>query len=416
MEAWIEFDADQAVRKVYDEYLQEHIKDGPKQAHQRLQRLRDFDNRQVVSTDHLNAIKAARDAYTREIGAGATEIKATDVARDALYGEFDRQRIMQKEVDRDLYRKNPEYCIRTDKKIAEQIEENRQGREQKRQEQLETALPGPAAPQAVLETQVRQEQLQRGAAAVQEVLATEAAVNAERVSRDGQFRQAAEDAGIDRRPPKEFNIVAEEIRIAWRSSKDAPAFAAALAEEGLHVACVTKDDARASAIEEARAQREGRYAPALREAEYVVVTEQAEICRLTPRMTGESFRDTQEFMASLDPKTVLGVEATKQRMQDLADTREIERQAFRDLSAVGLLKRQDDAPNRDRENERDASIDSFKARNKERQEEKEHSKIDPARFRSDPEYRREIKAREKEKLGLEQRRELELDRVFGPQL
>jgi hypothetical protein len=410
MEAWIEFDADQAVRKVYNEYLQERYKDDPKQPPR--QRLRDFDNGQVVSTDHRNAIKAAREAYIREIGAGATELKATDAARDALYGEFDRQHIMQTEVDPKRYRENPEYRIRQDDKIADQIKENRQRREQQRQPQLELAHR--AGPEAALETQLPQEQLQRGAAAVQQVHAAEAAVIAERVSRDRQFRQAAEDASIDRRPPKEFSIVAAEIRIARQSSKDAPAFAAALAEEGLHLACVTESDARASAIEEAKAQREGRYTPAFRAGEHVVMTEQADIYRLTPRTTGESFRDTQEFMASLDPKTVLGLDATKQRMQDLAATREIERRAFRDVSAAGLLKREDDAPNRNRGNERDASIDSFNARNKERLEEKVQGKINPDRFRSDLDYRRDIMALEREAALQERQQQAQMQQPLGP--
>jgi hypothetical protein len=249
----------------------------------------------------------------------------------------------------------------------------------------------------------------------QETAVIEAA-KAVQLRRDGQFRETAQEAGVDRRPPADFDPVAQDIRTARKQTNDAQAFAEALVEKRLELARVTKDEARASAIDEARASREGRYAPGLRKGEYVVVTEQTQVYRLTPRTTGESFPDTQKFMSSLDTKTLRGVEPTKQAMQGRAEQREIERQAFRDLSAVGLLKREGHPQIRKREDEPDASIDSFNARaSRDQQERREQGKIDPDRFRSDPDYRREIATRAKEKVLQEGPRGPEPGPGRGPQ-
>jgi hypothetical protein len=46
----------------------------------------------------------------------------------------------------------------------------------------------------------------------------------------------------------------------------------------------------------------------------------------------------ERFLTNLDRSQLLGIEATKQMLLERAELREIERQAFRDLSAVGVLK------------------------------------------------------------------------------
>jgi hypothetical protein len=142
--------------------------------------------------------------------------------------------------------------------------------------------------------------------------------------------------------PENLKGPAREIWQARHNSHNAETFAAELVDRGMTLARVTKDEARASEIDHAVARQQGRYEPVLREGQYVAVTEHGEVWTLNERTTGNKAKDLHKFMAKLDPSTVQSLGAVKQLVQARAEVREIERQAFRDLIGVGLLKRDSD--------------------------------------------------------------------------
>ena len=71
----------------------------------------------------------------------------------------------------------------------------------------------------------------------------------------------------------------------------------------------------------------------------MAVNEAANVYRLSSRTTGHNLRDTAKFMNGIDPKTLPSLGQAKQAMIERAEQREIERQLFRDLSSIGVLKR-----------------------------------------------------------------------------
>lgn len=144
-------DAEQAARKVYIEHLAERFKDDPVQRRHRLQQ---FDTGHPLPSD-APALKAARETYIRTANDGGTERQATDAARDALYGQFDRERIMQREIDPQRYRKDPEYHIRSNALVAEKVEEARA--ERQRQKELQQDPTNMLGPKASLETASQQQ-------------------------------------------------------------------------------------------------------------------------------------------------------------------------------------------------------------------------------------------------------------------
>ncbi|HEY1757673.1 MAG TPA: hypothetical protein VGG72_20035 [Bryobacteraceae bacterium] len=119
-------DAEEAVRKVYFEYLADHFKDD---AVERQHRENRFDNSSPNSRD-VTAIQKAREAYIESVGSG----RALDAARDALYGQFDREEIRRKEVDPKRYSTDSDYHQRMNGLIEQGVEERRQDRQQQRQD------------------------------------------------------------------------------------------------------------------------------------------------------------------------------------------------------------------------------------------------------------------------------------------
>lgn len=251
--------------------------------------------------------------------------------------------------------------------------------------------------------------------------------------------------------PEGLNPVAADIWLGWQRSDNAQAFRAALADSGMELARVTKEEALASEIDAGFAKREGRFAPLLREGEFVVVTDHLQVYRLTQRTTGDGFRDIQQFMAALDPSTVQGIAATKQLVQERAEVQEFERQAFRELSGIGLLRR--DKETRGAETiEKDAAAPVTRTAGKAvesianlvtdaaemvfdflggatpmtperivaaidaKEQRAEQAQIDMARFRSDAEYRRQVEAQEAQKLEAEQRAYYQKQREREPGL
>lgn len=116
----MDFDADEAARKAYFEYLTERFKDDAAERRHREDR---FNNGHPHPRD-MTAIQKARDAYVQAAGTG----QALDAARDALYGAKDREQIFRREVDPERYHTNPDYHNRMNTLIAEKVEQERQQR------------------------------------------------------------------------------------------------------------------------------------------------------------------------------------------------------------------------------------------------------------------------------------------------
>lgn len=153
------------------------------------------------------------------------------------------------------------------------------------------------------------------------------------------FRQAGHEIAERITAPDDLTRTAGRIWEACQRSDNPRSFAAALEDAGLLIARATKEEARASEIDSHHAAQQGKSAPVYREGEVLIVDELANVYRLTPRATGDEWRDIRKFIETVEPKAVNTIEAAKQIMQDRAEAFEMERQAFRDLNAVGVLKK-----------------------------------------------------------------------------
>jgi hypothetical protein len=139
-----------------------------------------------------------------------------------------------------------------------------------------------------------------------------------------------------------------QIWEAYQRSDGTKAFVAALEDNGMMLARVTEDEARASEIDSRDAKMVGKFLPTYKEGEIVVVTDTARVYHLSSHTTGAELRDIQKLTAVLDPKMLESIGSATTIMQERADLHEIERQAFRDLSSVGVLKRgKDQKPGRE---------------------------------------------------------------------
>lgn len=133
-------DSDEAVRKVYFEYLAERHKNDERERHRRTTR---FLNGDPDLADQP-AIEKAREAYAQNFGTGQAE----NAARDALYGYFYGQEFIQKNVDPKLYSTNLDYHNRADASRDEYIQTKNQERNQTRHQQSLTSET-PATPDTV---------------------------------------------------------------------------------------------------------------------------------------------------------------------------------------------------------------------------------------------------------------------------
>ena len=153
-------------------------------------------------------------------------------------------------------------------------------------------------------------------------------------------------AGRDVAQPKPEITAPDEIRDsairqiweAYQRSDNMKSFTAALQENGMMLAGATKEDVRASEIDNQEAKQAGKFSPILREGQIVIVTDKAQVYTLTPRTTGDDWRDIQKFTASLDPKTLESVGAVRETMQHYAEMRDLQRQAFRDITGAPTIK------------------------------------------------------------------------------
>ncbi len=156
------------------------------------------------------------------------------------------------------------------------------------------------------------------------------------------FSDAGREVARDTTPqvaPDHLKGAVAEIWLAYNQASHGRDFAARLESHGMVLASVTKEEADQSYREAIFAKAVGNFAPVYREGETVVVTENERVYKLNERTTGDNRAGVDKFLARLDRAGMQGIAATKQALIERADQREIERQAFRDLSAVGLLDR-----------------------------------------------------------------------------
>jgi len=155
---------------------------------------------------------------------------------------------------------------------------------------------------------------------------------------------ARETARPEPEPVMPANLKGDAARIwqAYHTSDNARAFAAALREEGISLAAVTKEEADRSYRLSAFARETGRFAPRYREGEIVAVVEpsltyrdgrlaEPRVYQLNRRTTGEERAKIATYLKSLDRTRLRGIEATKENVKARAEERIVEVQAFRDL-------------------------------------------------------------------------------------
>ena len=94
---------------------------------------------------------------------------------------------------------------------------------------------------------------------------------------------------------------------------------------------MTKEEGEQARKEADAAEAQGRTIGAFRENEIVAVNDRAQIYRLTERVTGSPFADMQRYLRTLDRSKLQGVMATREMMQDRAEQRDVEQQAFREM-------------------------------------------------------------------------------------
>jgi hypothetical protein len=165
-----------------------------------------------------------------------------------------------------------------------------------------------------------------------------------------QFGRAAREETRRDRAPDDMHGPGADIWTAYKRSDSARAFVAALHERNIAIAVVTREDVTNSEIDRHYAAdlNTPRLAipPNLREGDYVAVADNAQILNLNYRTTGEAADRVQKFMATLDRKEFQSVSAVLKTVEERAALRDIERQAFRDLSAGKLKGPKDGRPTR----------------------------------------------------------------------
>ncbi len=160
-----------------------------------------------------------------------------------------------------------------------------------------------------------------------------------------QFGRASSATTERDRAPDEIRGPSADIWTAYKRSDNARAFVAALHERNIEVAQVTREDVTSSEIHRFYAADlntpRNAIPPKLREGDYVAITDDACIYNLNYRTTGDNAARVQKFMETLDRKEIQSVGVVLKAVQERAELRDIERQAFRDLSA-GEMKREKD--------------------------------------------------------------------------
>jgi hypothetical protein len=185
--------------------------------------------------------------------------------------------------------------------------------------------------------------------------------------------------------PTELSRPAQQIRDAWQQSDNPQAFLAALAEQGMGLAKATRADAVQSQLDSAEATIAGTWKPTCREGQIVAVTREGQVWKLMPRTTGaKNYPDIQNFLSGLDIPlpSIQEVQHHRRRAQDIEELKSRGRWASGPLRG-GMVEQQSFA------------MDRVKATDEYRRREeaaRNTGEIDPQRYLSDPDYRRQVKA------------------------
>ena len=266
------------------------------------------------------------------------------------------------------------------------------------------------------------------------------------------FEDVAKQVTQDNRPhdpPETLRGVAKQISTAFQHNHDPAAFVAALDEQGIALAAVTKDEADRSHRLAEFAKAVGNYAPRYREGEILAVTEPGlifrregelleprQVYRLNTRMTGEKPEKVQEFLKPVSSE-FKGLDATKEMMNTRAGERAAQRDTLRLEKATQINAK---APAQSAKSDKGAvaaiaktiggkAIDAVAniageaiemlgdmfgatamtperieaARDAKERRTAQHE-IDMTRFRSDADYRRQVEAQEAQRLQQERER------------
>jgi hypothetical protein len=130
--------------------------------------------------------------------------------------------------------------------------------------------------------------------------------------------------------PENLRGTAKIIWEAYRASDGPKAFAAALREHQIELACVSKEEAEKSNRDAAFAKEVGGYSPRYSEDEIVAVYERGQIYRINRRTTGDSPKTIDRFLKPLDRSCLKGIEETREAQRQRAAERTADVQAFRD--------------------------------------------------------------------------------------
>ena len=236
-----------------------------------------------------------------------------------------------------------------------------------------------------------------------------AAIEKEKVERKGEpgRETRGQDAQPERDPPvKPEKGIPAEIWTAREHSDSARAFDHALQDRDIVLARATKEDVERQRELAKVAQEYGTRVMTFREGEVVALTQRGEIYRLTERTTGRTWKENQQFTAGLklesvgDTREILhrAREAERLAAQERAKkARELEQignaAKKRGPTRAGMVAQQEWAQDeiKRRSEERRIAEERSRSAEQRRKSEAEHE-LDPLRFRSDPDYRRYMKA------------------------
>jgi hypothetical protein len=202
---------------------------------------------------------------------------------------------------------------------------------------------------------------------------------------------------------------AAHIREARQHSDNPRAFRAALAERGIDLAQATGADAVQSQLDSADAKIAGHWKPTFREGEIVAVTDQGQIWKLTPRTTGDKDqRDIQKFLGGLDMPlpSIQAAQHRRKRAQDIDDLKPRGRRASGPLRG-GMVEHQ--AWAMDRLNAANEYRRGKEERRAEEAPRKNSAEVDPQRYLTDPDYRRQLRTERSYKTSEERKTEKEND-------
>jgi len=133
--------------------------------------------------------------------------------------------------------------------------------------------------------------------------------------------------------PEHRKGYAGQIFTAYNRSDSARAFVRALGEHDLTVAIVTREDVTNCNIDRHYATDLSRSLPRkLREGDFVAVAGNGRVYNFNTGTTGDGSVRVQKFLGSLDRNQFAGVYETLDHIKARAALRDIERQAFRDLT------------------------------------------------------------------------------------